>query len=204
MCLPALAYSGLLMSEAAFLPAATLALWMTARAIATPSPGRQAMLLGTIGLATAARLQGVILVPILVTAALCAAWFARDRRVITRLGATWATLGLAALSWIVFGLVAGGGGANLIGAYSGTIGSGYDAEEVARFVFYHAGDVFLLVLGIPLVALGVLAYGAVSGGEGDAGARALIAVSLATTIWIPLQVGVFASRYVGPAGRASI
>ena len=86
-CLPALAYSGLLMSEAAFLPAATLALWMTARAhrpaVAQAVRPRCSL---PLGLATAARLQGVILVPILVTAALLAAWFARDRRVLVRLG----------------------------------------------------------------------------------------------------------------------
>ncbi|MCY7301658.1 MAG: glycosyltransferase family 39 protein [Thermoleophilia bacterium] len=196
-CLPALAYSGLLMSEAAFLPAATLALWLTARTITQPSQGRQAALLGALGLATAARLQGVILVPILVTAVLLAAWFARDRRVFTRLSLTWATLGVLVASWIAFRLVADGGVSGVLGAYSGTLGSGYDARDVAHFVFYHVGDVFLLVLGIPLVALGVLAYGAARGRESNAGVRTLAAVSLAAALWLPLQVGVFASRYVG-------
>ena len=196
-CLPALAYSGLLMSEAAFLPAATLALWMTARAIAQPSSGRQAALLGAIGLATAARLQGIVLVPILVTAALLAAWFARDRRAITRLGATWAALCLLMVAWVLYRVVAGGDVSGVFGAYSVAVGSGYDPGDIARFVFYHAGDVFLLVLGIPLLALGVLAYGAARGRESDTRVQALTAVSLATVIWLPLQVGVFASRYVG-------
>ena len=196
-CLPALAYSGLLMSEAAFLPAATLALWLTARTIAQPSAWRQAALLGALGLAVAARLQGVILVPILVTAALLTAWFARDPRVVARLSLTWAALGVLALSWVGLRLVTGGDITGAFGAYSGTLGSGYDAGAIARFVFYHAGDIFLLVLGIPLVALGVLAYGAARGREGDAGVRSLTAVSLATAFWLPLQVGVFASRYVG-------
>ncbi len=196
-CLPALAYSGLLMSEAAFLPAATLALWLTARTIARPSPGRQAALFGALVLATAARLQGVILVPILVTAALLAAWFARDRRVIARLSLTWASLGVLAVSWIAVRLVAGADVSSVFGAYSGTLGASYDPGAVARFVFYHVGDIFLLVLGIPLVALGVLGYGAARGRESDAGVRTLTAVSLAAAFWLPLQVGVFASRYVG-------
>ena len=196
-CLPALAYSGLLMSEAAFLPAATVALWLTAHTIAQPSPRRQAALVGAIGLATAARLQGVILVPILVTAAILAAGFARDRRVLARLSLTWATLGVLAVLWLAVRVVADGNGTGFLGAYTGTIGSGYEAGDVVRFVFYHVGDVFLLVLGIPLVALGILAYGAARGRERHAGVRALIAVSLATTFWLPLQVGLFASRYVG-------
>ena len=69
--------------------------------------------------------------------------------------------------------------------------------EVARWVFYHVGDLFLLVLGVPLVALGVLGYGAARGRESDPGVRALVAVSLATSLWLPVQVGAFASRYVG-------
>lgn len=196
-CMPALAYSGLLMSEAAFLPAATLALWMTARAIATPSRGRQAALLAALGLATAARLQGVILLPILVTAALLAAWFSRDRRVLNRLAPTWITIAALAALWIGVRVIADGNATGVVGAYSGAVGTAYDAGEVIRWVFYHAGDVFLLVLGIPLVALGVLAYGAARGRESDPGVRALVAVSLATSVWLPVQVGVFASRYVG-------
>ena len=61
----------------------------------------------------------------------------------------------------------------------------------------HAGDLFLLVLGIPLVAAGVLAYSALRGREHDAGVRALVAVSVSASIWLTIQVGAFASRYVG-------
>ena len=197
-CLPALAYSGLLMSEAAFLPAATLALWMAARALTRPSPGRQAALLATLGLATAARLQGVILVPVArdcraSRSVVCPrprgprppgshvdrdrrAGRARDRRPPrSRTGTSRASLVPTAV-WS---------------------GRHYDAGEAARWIFYHVGDLFLLVLGVPLVALGVLGYGAARGRESDPGVRALVAVSLATSLWLPVQVGVFASRYVG-------
>ena len=126
-CLPALAYSGLLMSEAAFLPAATLALWMMARAITRPSPGRQAALLATLGLATAARLQGVILVPILVTAAVLGAWFARDRGILARLRPTWIAIVALAALWIGARLVADGNITGVVGAYSGAVGTAYDA-----------------------------------------------------------------------------
>jgi len=196
-CLPALAYSGLLMSEAVFLPAATAALWLMARAIVDPSPGRQTALIVALVIATAARLQGVILVLVLATAALLAASFARDRRVLSRLAPTWIALAVLGFVALVVQLGTPVGGQGLFGAYSGVFSRGYDGSEVARWVFYHAGDAFLLVVGIPLVALGVLAYGAARGREHDPGVRALIAVSVSSTFWLTVQVGAFASRYVG-------
>jgi hypothetical protein len=196
-CLPALAYSGLLMTEAAFLPAGTLALWLLARAIVQPTRARQAVLVCVLLVAAAVRLQGLILVPILVTAALLAAWFARDPRLLLRLAPTWiAILGLGAL-WVGTQLAIHGSFASGLGAYGIAATTGYDAGSVARWVLRHAGDLFLLVLGIPLVAVGVLAAGAARGREPEAGVRALVAVSVSTSLWLTLQVGVFASRYVG-------
>ncbi|MSO95285.1 MAG: hypothetical protein EXQ81_05765 [Thermoleophilia bacterium] len=196
-CLPSLAYSGLLMSEAAFLPAATLALWFVARAIVRPSPASQIVLVVALGLAIAARLQGAILIPILVTAALLDAWFARDRRVMVRLAPTWIAIAAVGVLWVGFRLAADGSITGVLGAYSDTVSTAYDTGKVARWVLYHVGDLFLVVLGIPLVALGVLAYGAVRGRESDPGVRALVAVSLSTSLWLTIQVGAFASRYVG-------
>ena len=60
--LPAAVYSGLLMTESAFLLAATLALWAMARALVKPTGFRQVVVVATIMLATFARLQGVVLV----------------------------------------------------------------------------------------------------------------------------------------------
>ena len=197
VCLPALAYSGLLMSEGAFFPAGTLALWFTARTLAEPTYGRQVVLIGAIVLAASARLQGAVLVPIVISAALAGAWFARDGRLLLRMAPTWVAIGSLGLLWVGSQLALHGSLAASLGAYGSTASSGYDASEVARWVFRHLGDLFLLVAGIPLVALGVLGYGAARGREADPAARALIAVALSTTFWIPVQVGAFASRYVG-------
>ncbi len=196
-CLPALAYSGLLMTEAIFLPAGTLALWLAARAIAQPSQANQVALVCALGLATAARLQGAILVPILVTAAGLAAWFARDGRLLLRLAPTWVAILSLGVLWVGSQLAVHGSLADSLGAYGVATTTGYDAVEVARWVLRHAGDLFLLVLGIPLVAMGVLTYGAACGREHDAGVRALAAVSVSTSLWLTIQVGTFASRYVG-------
>jgi hypothetical protein len=196
-CLPALAYSGLLMSEAAFLPAGTLAVWLAARAIAEPSLARQLALTGAVALATAARLQGLVLIPVVVSAALLAAWFGRDVRLLRRLAPTWILLAAAAAAWTLGNLVVHGSLTDGLGAYSVTVSGGYDTAEAARWVFRHAGDVFLVVLGVPLVATAVLAYESARGRERDAAVRALAAVTVSTVAWVTLQVGTFASRYVG-------
>ena len=65
------------------------------------------------------------------------------------------------------------------------------------FVLYHVGDLYLLVVGIPLVALGRARVRRRSWPRGRCRCASLSAVSLATAFWLPLQVGVFASRYVG-------
>ena len=194
--LPALAYSGLLMSESVFLPTATLALWLMARTLARPTLLRQLLLVGGLVLAAAARLQGLILVPVLVTAALLAAWFARDRRLLLRLGPTWLLLVGGGAAWVGLHAAAGGDLASGLGAYGVTATSGYDPVAVARWTFRHAGDLYLLVLGVPLLAAGVLAYRAGRRMEPDPAVRALAAVAVATSLLLTLQVGVFASRYV--------
>jgi len=194
--LPALAYSGLLMSESVFLPAATLALWLMSRALDRPTIVRQLLLLATLVLAVSARLQGLVLVPVLVTAALLAAWFARDAHILLRLAPTWLLLAGGAALWAGAHAVVTGDVASGLGAYGVTATSGYEPVAVARWVFRHAGDLYLLVCGVPLLAAAVMAYRSARGTEIDPGARALAAVAVATSLCLTLQVGTFASRYV--------
>ena len=61
LALPTLGYSALVMSEALFLPVATLALWSLARALERPTAGRQALLALAVTAAIATRLQAVVL-----------------------------------------------------------------------------------------------------------------------------------------------
>ena len=85
---PSLAYSGLLMTESAFLITATLALWTMARALVHPTLLRQGVAGVAIMLALSMRLQGLVLVPVWVTAVGLAAWFARDRGLVRRFAPT--------------------------------------------------------------------------------------------------------------------
>lgn len=196
VALPALAYSGLAMTEAAFLPAGTLALWALARAIAQPTRARQLGAVAACVLAAVVRLQGVVLVPVIVTAIVLAALLARDRKLVRRFALVFTLLAAIGAAWAGARLVLGGTLTSLLGAYGTAVSGGYDLGEAARWIFRHAGDAFLLVLGVPLVALGALAATALSGRERDRRVGALVAVTVASVVWFVVQVGVFASRYV--------
>lgn len=192
---PALAYAGLVMSEAAFLPLVTLAAWALARALETPTFARQGVLAAACAAALATRLQAVVLLPAIATAVLLDAWLARDRRRLR----PWlpaaivvVTVGLVA----VLAAAATGSARSVLGAY-GTTASSYDAGRAASYVAWHAGDIFLICAGIPLLALGVLTIEAVADRLRGAAERALVATALALTVWLTIQVGVFASKYVG-------
>ena len=70
VAIPALVLSGLLMTETLFYPLAALAAWALAGALERPTLSRQALLVGAVLLACATRLQGVVFLPVLVTAAI--------------------------------------------------------------------------------------------------------------------------------------
>jgi hypothetical protein len=192
---PALAYAGLVMSEAAFLPLLTLAAWALARAVETPTLARQLVLGAVCAAALATRLQAVVLLPVIATAVLLDAGLARDGRRLR----PWlpASLVVAAVGLLaVLGAAATGSARSVLGAY-GTTASSYDVGRAASYVVWHAADVFLICAGIPLLALGALTVESVASRLAAPAERALVATALALTAWLTLQVGVFASKYVG-------
>src|SRR5919106_3144904 len=68
LLMPSLLYSGMVMTENAFLPAFLLAAWTMALALERPTLFRQALGFGEVALCASVRVQGVVLVPIFLTA----------------------------------------------------------------------------------------------------------------------------------------
>jgi hypothetical protein len=190
--LPGLANSGLIMTEAAFVPAATLALSLVARALAEPSYRNQALALAGIAVAIAMGLLGVVLLPALAASVGLMAWFSRDGQVVRRFWPTWCVLGAGFVLWAAISL-AGSRVAGL-GAYA-EVRHGYTLGSVVRWVTLHAGDVLVLVACAPLVAALILAVEAARGRERDPRARALLAVTLAYGVLLVVEVGAFASQF---------
>jgi hypothetical protein len=193
---PGLAYSGLLMSEALYYPAAVLAAWALASCLREPTLTRQAMFLGALGVALATRLQAVGFVGVLVVALALLAVFERSAAPFRRLLPTLAVLVAAGVAWIGVRVALGGVG-ELLGAYAPlTEAAAYSFGGVARSIAWHTGAVALLTIAIPLVALGVLAWEALRGREEDARVRALVATAVAYLTVTVVEVSAFASRFV--------
>lgn len=176
VAIPGLAYAGLLMTEAAFYPAMTLAAWATARALERPSLQRQALLAGAVALAVATRLQALALLPALVTAAL-------PLRAVRALWPTWAALGGLGAGWAIWQGLAG---------YAAVGETSYPLGEAVEFVVYHAGDLVWLTGVVPAIALVLLLLRP----PAERPARALVSVAASFSAWLVLEVGVFASVHV--------
>ena len=194
--MPGLAYSGLLMSEALYLPVAVLACWALARCLCEPTVARQAVLLGAVALALATRLQAIGLVPTIVAALLVLAVAERSTATVRRMLPTLAVVAGASAAWIVVRLATGGLGSS-VGAYAPLAQAAhYSIRDVGSSIAQQTGAVSLLTLGIPLVGLGLLTWTTLRGREHDRGVRALVATTVAYLGVTVLEAGAFASRFV--------
>jgi hypothetical protein len=202
LTVPGLAYSGFLMTEVAFFPVLCVSAWAMARALVDPSRTNQLVLLATMLLAIATRLQAVVLVPILVVALLLKLQF--DRRPVgslKRYGPVFAGLAAVTGVWVLLTTVGGGPGNRVLGSYQVAGTTSYDPLDAIRFGFYHLADVVLMSALLPVVALGLLAVRAAAGRERSEPARAFIAVTVAYTIGFVAQVGLFTSGLLGRLGE---
>ena len=194
LAIPDLAYSGLVMSEVAVLPLATLAVWAISAALVRPSVLRQGLAAATIVLALATHVRLAALIPTLFAAVALQCGFTRSlepaRRLAILLGGTAAVCALT-----LAGFAVAGGWRDVFGAYSAAAG-GYELGAAAADVIWHFAGIFILVAGIPLVALAAMTIQCVRGRETDPAARALVATTLAWTLCLGLEVGTFASRWV--------
>jgi hypothetical protein len=193
LALPGLAYSGLVMTEVVFYPVFVLAAWAAAATIVSPTRTRQLLLVAAVCAALATRLQAVVLLAAFVTAVALDAAMARTRLRPGRFAVALGGLALLAAVWIAWRVLEGG---SLLAGYREAGGS-YPVGAAARFVGHHAGDLALLTGVVPACALLVVAWQALRRGEDEPRARAFLAVTLATAVWLVVEVGVFASRELG-------
>lgn len=206
LLLPALLYANMIMTESAFLPAFLLWILLAARALERPTPLRQVLAVVSIGLPVAIRAQGVFLVPILLTALLLEVLL--DARADGRLtigslvrrlrayAVTFAVVGGAALAYIAVKLVQGLGLSSGLGVYSVTAQAHYSLREIARWSVLHLAELVFAVGVLPASALIVLAGVAWAAPRTiEARERVFLALTVATTFWMVLLVGAFASRF---------
>jgi hypothetical protein len=194
LTLPALAYTGLLMTETVFLPAMTFAAWASAEALVRPSRRAHLLVVAAFVIALLTRLQALVLVPAFLLAWVLFAFVQRDRDVLRR---SWpAAAGLVAVGAFWFAIAG-------LGAYQPARETSYGIVDAARFVAYHVGDALLIAGLAPACAVALLALEVGRRSSRDpadahaADVRAYLAVTVALAACLIAEVGVFASRYVG-------
>jgi hypothetical protein len=196
LAVPGLLYSGLVMSETVFYPALVLAAWATAAALEEPTRRRQALLVGAVVLATATRLQALVLPLVVLTAAGLHAAVLRDVRRPLRLWPAFAAfLGLGA-AWLAWRSLAGGSPSAALGSYSPAVDAGYGVADVLRFTEYHAAALLLLVGLFPVCAVALLVAQGLAGRERSPAFAAYVATALSLAFWLVLQAGAFTSIFV--------
>jgi len=192
VAVPGLTYAGLMMSEVLFYPLLLVAAWAGAEAIARPTRKTQLLLVLAVLAACATRVQAIVLLPALGTAALVDAVLARSATELRRLMPAAGALGALVVAWFAYRLAVGG---SALGSYEVVANTSFSAGKAARYVLYHGASLLILCGLFPAAAVALLLVGAVRGGERDPRVRAYLAVASSLSIWLVVEVGIFTSRY---------
>jgi hypothetical protein len=201
LLLPAFFYSGVLMTEAVFLPAFVLACLAIALMLERPTLARQLAALAAVALAIGIRVQGIVLVPAIVTAVLLKIlldWrvgVARDR-IVSELRRLWPTAVLVVVGgvlYIVYKQVRGEAIETGLGPYQALARLHYPVFPSAEWAVKHLAELGLALGLVPVAALIVLLWQALSGPGASDAERCFLAVVPAAMLWVLAEVGAFSA-----------
>ncbi len=192
--LPSLVYTGSVMTENAFYPVFLICALLLTLVLERPTVARQVALLVAVAVAAATRVQAVVLVLALLSAPILFALLRRE------------SMRRALMPYrVLYGVVIGGGAlvlvaqiargrslSDLLGAYSIVGESDYELREVLRYTLYHVAELDLYLGVVPVAATIVLVGRSRSL---DRPLQALLATTLAVTLWLVLVVSAFASVF---------
>jgi hypothetical protein len=194
VALPSLAYTGTVMTENVFYPLFLLVALVLVLVLERPTALRVALLAVLVALSFGTRVQAATFVPAILLAPVALALLAgtglRDavRRYATLYGA-FAVLGVLALA---ARLAAGRSPDELLGAYEPVGEADYELGEVLRYVVWHAAELTLYLLVIPVAATIVLVARARAL---DRPLQVLLAATIALTVSFLPVVAAFASVF---------
>lgn len=188
---PSMLYTGTLMTENAFYPLFLVVCLALVATLQRPAAWRQVGLLALCGLAYATRQQAVALVGAVGVAPLLHGLIERDLRRRLR---SWIPLYalLAAAAVVVVGATVARGRSplTLLGAYRAATSVPYSAGSVLHYLLWHVAELDLYVGVIPFAALLALWL---APRVASPGARAFAAASLPVTVFLVVEVALFAS-----------
>src|SRR2546423_3630583 len=201
LLLPALFYSGVLMTEGPFLPAFVLAVFAIAVALERPTLFLQLAALSAIVLAVSIRTQGIVLFLALPTAVLAKAILdlragVPHDRLFAELRRLWPTAVLLVggfLAYVLYKQIQGAPLATGLGAYQGLARTHYPLVSTARWAVKHLAELGLAVGLVPVSALIVLLWLGLRGAVTTSAERAFLAALTASMFWVLVEVGGFAA-----------
>lgn len=201
LLLPALFYSGILMTEGAFLPAFVLAAFAIAVAVERPTLLHQLAAFGAVVLAVSVRVQGIVLFLVIPTAVLAnavldlRAGVSRDR-LLNELRRLWPTAVLLVggfVAYVAYKQIEGAPLATGLGQYQGLARTHYPFVATARWAVKHLAELGLAVGLVPVSALIVMLWLGVRGSATTSAERAFLSVVTASMLWVLVEVGAFAA-----------
>jgi hypothetical protein len=194
LAVPSFAYTGTVMTENLFYPLFLVFALVLVLALEQPTGLRVALLVVLLGVSYATRVQAAALLPAIVIAPLVLAIFERRglRATLSRFRLLYGTFAALAVVAVGVQLLGGASPRDLLGAYSPVGDATYDVGEVFRYLVWHAAELALYVLVIPVAATIVLVARA---RRLDGPLQALLAVTLALTACLLPTVAAFASVF---------
>lgn len=199
LTLPAFFYSGILMTEAAFLPAFVLACFAIASMLERPTIVLQLATFAAVALAAAIRVQGIVLVLVIPTALLFKVGLdyrggVTSERILAELRRVWPTVVLlvvGAALYVAYKQVQGEPLVTGLGAYQVIGRTHYPVVPTARWAVKHLAELEIALGLVPVAALIVLLWlGLVKKASTNA-ERCFLAVVSAAMLWLLAEVGAF-------------
>jgi hypothetical protein len=213
LLLPAFNYTGMLMTENAFLPAFVAATYAIARTLERPRVFGQLLAVAAILIALGVRAQAAALVLVLPSALLLNVLLDRTphgrsapARLVRALRESWVALGALAGLGLAYGgiwLIRDSGGGTL--AYQDVFGADYSLLDGVRTAVYNLAGLTLEIGVVPMSAF-ILVVGLALRRNPPASAadRAFAAVGVATIFWLLIEIGFFSSLFASfPVERYS-
>ena len=204
LVMPVFVYTGMLMTENAFLPAFLLATFAIASSLERPTALRQLLAVASVLLAIGVRGEGAALAVVLPSAILLYALLDRSAA-----GRPWVRalhavrihrISLLALAGLVVAYVGIGiaSGSGTVSTYGDVLGAQYSLSEGLRSSVYHLEELTLATGVVPLASLLLLAALIVrSSFHATAAERAFVAVAVVTVLAFLLEIGFYTSRFSG-------
>lgn len=196
---PGFVYSGLVMSEALFVPLVVTALWAMARMLERPSALSAGLFLLLVTVTSAVRLQALALIGAALVAACAFSMSTRSTAVLRRLAlaSAGATLVLAV---VVGALVAAGeplSWTRFLGAYSAVGEERTVQVSAVASLAWHVAALAFATLMVPVMALAALSWDVFRSRARADGATAFVVVALAWSATLLVQSAFFAAAYTG-------